>query len=528
MSIAAPLLCLALVQGGEPGSWRALSLPGLCRAAPRVLSTPRLVQGTHLIVAGPDLDGGEALAPEARIAVPMFAAWLGEEARRQGWSLQVHPTSPPLLVRGPTPSLDGAAGLCAELERASRALEIELACWLVRGPDTSAPGAAAPGSAAAGSTPWARARVLSGEEVLLGERASRSYVHGYSVEVAADSGVAAPMIGRALSGEVVHLRAMRVRGGAAVHVEGLLDLARLASVETFEISATDLGSVEQPRLETLQVAFAGTVENEKSLRIAWKGIAGLGDLAEGSLWIVPRCERDPEGTEAGRWRVLDTALLEAAPWELPLAVPGAQLDASADPGVDEGDWTAFSSAQLVKEAEAQKTSSTRGRPAFVGGRGVVLGPRQDADGWAAILDLVGAFERLRTTGGEITVRQGAAEVRFSAAHGVRWRVLCGQETSAVVDFDVEIAPETWMPGPRVERRIDGFFAQGRLVADGASYSAWSTATTDARVVERDRLPLGRLELSRRTVRQGRGEARAGKTCLAINGPTPLSIDVRIP
>ena len=524
MPIAALFLCVALPQGGDSGLWRALPLPGICRGAPTPLEAPRLVHGTHLIVSEGDVDGGHGESPVPPLSSATFSALLGEEARREGWSVTVYPTSPPLLVRGPEPGLQNAAAFCAEIDSASRALDLELGVWLVRGPSTAEPQAAAPKDA-----PWATARLRSGDTAVLGEQLSQSYVHNYSVEVATDAGVAAPVVGRALTGDVLHLRAMRIRRGKGVFLEGFLDLSRLQSIEDFELSATDLGSVQRPKVTALQVGFSGAVDSGAPLRVAWTGLTGLGDLAEGSLWIVPKSA--PEAVE-GRWRLYDSALAEAAPWILPLVSPGGGLRLPDDPGGEDGagaDWAPLPSAQLAKEVESARTANTRSRPAFVGGRGVVLGPRQETDAWTAIEDLATAFESLRTRTTEILVQRQGASVRLPVTHGARWRVLFADETTAVVDYDVEIAPETWMPGPRVERRLDGFFAQGRTAERATSFVAWTAATPERRVAERSSIPLGRLELPQRTWRSARGEARAGAgATAALSGDSGLSITLRAP
>jgi hypothetical protein len=229
----------------------------------------------------------------------------------------LHPSSPPFWARGPLPGLQAAEALCAAVAAAARGPEIELQVWLVRGAGAGQAAAKAPSDA-----PWAGARLRSGGEVMLGERSAQSYLHNYSVEVATDAGVAAPLVARAMTGDVLHARAMRVRDGSAVFVEGLLDLSRLSSLEDFELSSTDLGSVQQPRVRCVQIAFSGTVESGAPLRVAWAGLGGGEDLAEGSLWIVPRAQADGA---AGRWRLLDNALLEAVAWELPAVTPGGGL-----------------------------------------------------------------------------------------------------------------------------------------------------------------------------------------------------------
>lgn len=513
------MVALAPVQDTGTGAWRALPTPAMCRTAPPGIDSPRLVRGTHLVISKEDVEAGLGLAPSPAFSVSAFASLLSEEARRESWGITLHPSSPPLLVQGSQAGCQAAATFCEQLDAASRGLDVELSVWLVRGAGVAAAGAGLPKEA-----PWAFTRLRSGAESMLGERSIQSYVHNYSVEVATDAGVAAPVVGRVLTGDVLHVRAMRVRAGSGVFVEGLLDLSRLTSLEDFELSATDLGSVQQPHVNGLQIAFSGTVASGAPLRLAWAGLGGSEAVTEGSLWIVPRAIPDAAD---GRWRMLDTALVEALAWDLPPVSPGGGLEGAPDGTLEDQAPKPLAGGLLIKEAETSRSSLSRSRPLFVAGSGVVLGPRAEQDGWAEIDSLRGVAEALRTKTHEVLVARGAGFVRLPVAGGSTWRVLVCDETTAVVDYDVEIAPETWMPGPRVERSLDGFCAQGLAGTDFTSYSAWVAATSEKHVAERSSVPLGRLELPRRTWRSARGEARAGAAPeVLLPGAAPLTMSVR--
>ncbi len=513
------VVALAPIQDLGAGPWRALPTPALCRSAPPTIDSPRLVRGTHLVISKEDVEAGLAPAPSPALTLNAFASLLSEEARRESWGITLHPSSPPLLARGPQPGCQAAAGFCEQLDAASRALDVELTVWLVRGAGVSASAATLPKEA-----PWAIARLRSGAETMLGERSSQSYVHNYAVEVATDAGVAAPVVGRVLTGDVLHVRAMRVRAGSAVFVEGLLDLSRLTSLEDFELSATDLGSVQQPHVSGLQIAFSGSVASGTPLRVAWAGLGSSEAVSEGSLWIVPRTTPD---SADGRWRLLDTALIEAIAWDLPLVSPGGGLEVASDGTLEDQAPKPLASALLIKETETSRSSNSRARPPFVAGTGVVLGPRAEQEGWAEVDSLRGVAEALHTKTQEVLLERGGGFVRLPVAGGSSWRVLVGDETTAVVDYDVEIAPETWMPGPRVERSLDGFCVQGLAGLDFTSYSAWVAATAERRVAERSSVPLGRLELPRRSWRSARGELRAGATAEAVlKSAAPLTLTLR--
>lgn len=529
MTLAAPP---SAAQGtsGAPGvnaGWTALRTPALCRSAPSAVNSPRLARGTHLAVERGDTDIGVAPAPAPILPWAVMATLVADESRREGWNLSLFPSSPPLLVRGPSASQTAAAAWIDELDAAARALDVEVSVWLVRDTGASANDASLPTT-----PPWASARLRSGVEGMFGERHEHAYVHNYSVEVATDAGVAAPVIGRALVGDVLHLRAMRARGGGAVLVEGLLDVAELASIDAFELSATDLGSVEIPRVRTLQIAFSGLSVSGAPLRIAWGGLGAKADApstpnadgarwprAEGSLWIVARAQPDPA---QGRWRVADTALLEATPWEWPAVSPGGALSVAERAPANEGLSQAVSTAILAKEAENDRGAIARPRSSWVAGGGALVGPRSEKDAWAAFDDLHAALENPLTDNAMLELRDGETFVRLPVAAGRGWRVLVGVESTSVADYDVEIAPETWMPGPRVERCFDGFCAQGVAAAASSTFNVWSARTTGRRVAERSSIPLGRLELSARQSRSFSGELRAGPA-IQVLAPAPLTL-----
>ena len=274
------------------------------------------------------------------------------------------------------------------------------------------------------------------------------------------------------------------------------------------------------------MVFSGTVASGSALRVAWGGLGSSEALVEGSLWIVPRASVD--GT-SGTWRVLDTALVEALPWELPAVTPGAGLDATSEASLEQELAQPIASTLLAKEGDTPRSSNSRTRPMFVGANGVVLGPRSDQEGWAAIDDLRTAVEAARTKTAELVVQQAAGFVRLPVSSGARWRVLVCTETTAVVDYDVEIAPETWMPGPRIERMLDGFCAQGLAAAAHTSYASWIASTPERKIAERSSVPLGRLELPRRAWRTARGELRSAAAAeQVLGGAAPLSIGFRAP
>src|SRR5262249_45598288 len=156
-----------------------------------------------------------------------------------------------ILARGDPAALELARQRIAELDRAAETLAIDLEVDLA---GTSKSDAA--GAAAAAPEHWTqKRRVLSGDEAFFGERQATGFLMSFDVEVAADSGIASPVLGTASYGRTVHVRAARVDGGKRVRLEGLLDLSELASLDRFDPETPDLGVIQEPSLDFVQIAF---------------------------------------------------------------------------------------------------------------------------------------------------------------------------------------------------------------------------------------------------------------------------------
>src|SRR6185369_14999075 len=172
-------------------------------------------------------------------------------------------------------------------------LEVELTGSKGAGDSKPPPRTEGDGKPAGDAKPerWsASRRVASGEDVFVGSRLSTGFVMSFDVEVAADSGIASPVLGSAATGRTVHLRAARVEGGRRVRIEGILDLADLRTIERFDPETADLGIVQEPVVDSVQVAFAGVVEPSKALEVKIAG-APLA-LADWSLSIRASAKPD--------------------------------------------------------------------------------------------------------------------------------------------------------------------------------------------------------------------------------------------
>lgn len=497
--------------GAEPQSqdWQSLRVPSLCVEPLTGARLPRLLTGTHLWL--PDDEPEAAGAPPAPAHLPLAAlvGLIQEETRRKSWTVSLHPSTPPLLARGAKASVDELAALLDELDRAGRALDIDLTAWIT-------PGAAAVGThvtrevldkSVAGASPWASSRSRSGDQVVLGERRSKAFVATYSVEVATDSGVAAPVVGQLLTGRTLHVRACRVRGGTRVHVEGFLDFAEDRGMRVLDTGSPDLGLVQEPRVACVQIGFSGVVDSGGALVVSVTGSPLEGK--DFTLWLSASTAPDPKGTA---WRALDLALLETRQMDLPLVSPGAGLAALAPEDALPALAEALPSSAVAQAAEGARSGSSlpgRGRPLVAWSPGLLLAPASDDAAWREMDTLVAAGESARLAEVDVAIEAGPLRASVPSCVSMPLRVLIGEETSILCDYDVQIAPETWMPGPHVERALDGLVLQGSAFGAGVRLFAWEARAAEPEELSRQELQLGRLQLTRRTFRSSRGYVLAG-------------------
>ncbi len=241
--------------------WTLLETPSLCAAAPRAALPAPLLDASHLrvsVVEGEhEIAGGGAPLPNAT-----FLQMLEDDERAHGTKLEIQHQTGAFLVRGDAAAIAAARALSAEIERGARAIDIDLQVEIAS--------AAAPSPDVSKTQRFAR-RVRSGDTLFLGRRDAQSYVAGFEVQVATDSGNSDPIVGHALTGAGLHVRAARVDGGKRVFVWGLFDAAELAEIARFDPSTPDLGVVQEPRVETAQAAFSGVVESGGTLTVDLAG-----------------------------------------------------------------------------------------------------------------------------------------------------------------------------------------------------------------------------------------------------------------
>ncbi|MEM7519184.1 MAG: hypothetical protein AAF368_19940, partial [Planctomycetota bacterium] len=311
-----------------------------------------------------------------------------------------------------------------------------------------------------GDRVW-RSTVKSGEEAFFGSRERLPFLSTFDVEVSADAGAADPVTGHVYLGETLHLRARRVRGGSAVYLNGVLDLAELLANEEFDPDNLDLGKLQQPLVASALVQFSDVVEAGEVSFVTLRGLP----LTVPDWTLQIRATTTPEpapsessGEEPEGWALLDLAFLSAESGELPPSAYAEEWEGGAEalprsfPA-----WNANALQGLLDSAApgALRPQEGRGVPVVAGNRLLLLDRRSPA--WRAAFDLAAAAEQTRTKTGRLEVTIGEDRIQFDAplATNDPLRLQCGTERTYLTDFTVEIAPETWMPVPEVSTHFEG-------------------------------------------------------------------------
>jgi hypothetical protein len=348
----------------------------------------------------------------------------------------------------------------------------------------------------------------------------------FDVEVAADSGIAAPVLGTAAHGRTLHLRAARIGGGARIHLEGLLDLADLASLERFDPESPDLGTLQEPRIDFVQVAFAGVVDSGGALEVEVAGVplalpvwkltvratahAAPPNGAPGAAGVPAAGGAAPESA----LDVIDLAFLASEATVLPNATPGAELDRQAFFVQPRRERIPIPPSAIAAALEG-RSSDGAGARTLAWSDDLLILPRADAAGRAEALALIAAAEQARIATGRIEVRRGGLSARFPACAGSPARLLCGRERTALVGYRAEIAPQTWMPAPAVERSFDGLCLAVEVESGGAECSTWIAESAGEAVVARQDAQLGRIQVLDRGLRSQRATVRSGEAERAL-------------
>ncbi len=500
MNLIPSLLLVALA----PQDWSAHPLPSLSTPPAQVKSPALLETGSHIALQ-PD----PASAPylEASLAPSLLTQLITGHFSRSG--LTLIPGSNPLLVRAPAKEQQELKAIFAALEDASQRLQIHLQVALIPGLAESPPANITQLSDSVASGPGVNynGALRSGDTITFGARTMRSFVGGYEIDVATDAGVADPHRSSASSGETIHLTCSRVSGGRAVHVEGVLDLATLRDVTSFDPDTPDLGVVEQPRVALCQIAFSGVATRERPLRVVIRGSETFGDR---TLFVSALTQEDPPAPAVG-WAVRDLAFLASKGLPLIAPVPGlrqsphssAPIPATITP-TSPGSLVGLLAERSSSSAEAARVHSTER---------LLLIPVSAQGALAKAEALLKAMEAPLLVQDQISLRYGELRIELCTTHGRLARVLVGEEKPWLIDYRTEIAPNSWMPSPVTEVAFDGLCLEGRANAGKLTARWWVSGTPAVHITDSSFANLGAIQKVERSYSAGnerleRGSSRA--------------------
>ena len=491
--LPSPLLLLA------PGQdWRAYPLPSVATTPASPASPQLLVNGSHIALR-PDPRTQRVRPAEALVAPSLLGQLIAENFSRS--SLSLLPNSRPLMVRATEGDHQELQAILTALDAAGDSLQIQVEATLLPGILESIP-------ALSDAPVWYRGELRTGDTLSFGSRTEVTFLGGYEVDVATDSGAADPLRSSAATGETIHLRCSRVRGGRAVHVDGVLDLSILAETSTFDPDTPDLGEVEQPRLSVAQLAFSGFVEPGASLRVTLEGAAPFGDR---TLFIKASTKQDLAAPAAG-WAVRDLAFLASPGLPLEAPQPGPDATSELTPPMPRpvAEVTPGSLVGLLSGRSTSGATPTR----IYSTERLLLIPAESPELLAETEALIQAMEAPLLTQRACTASFGDLKVELPATHGRIVRALVGEEQPLLVDYRTEIAPNTWMPSPVTEIVFDGVCIEATCEPDALSGRYWASDTPSVEVTGSSFANLGALQKIERSFTGGGLLVRAGEEITA--------------
>lgn len=504
-------LCLAAPQDEPaPGDWTSLALPSLCQDRPAGLPASLVADGKHVHLQDVfDRPRSESVVP---LPATMLLQALEAQARANGEKLTFLPGTPPLVARGSDAAIRAARAQLAELERAAGRMDIVVTAHLAPvGLDAASPPEDAQRF---------EARVRSGDSVTFGERKKTPFLSSYDIEVSADAGIADPLVGAVLTGQSLELEAFRVEGGERIFLRGVLDLASLAEMHEFDPDTQDLGLFQQPEVRSAQVAFSSVSAPGEAVVVRLAGTRL--ESPDWSLWITATTERDAtDGTGLG---VLDLGFLATSSPGLPAFELENEDRFRGANGVEP-----FPA--LPPSAIASSVEDRRGAAGLYPAASLLLADLSRPDLVQRARGLIAAYEGPRLESAELSLVRGSLRVALPTTAFAPARVVVGTERTFVLDYEAEIAPESWMPAPRVERLFDGLVVDASLFAGRLSVAALAT-TLDAGGEAVDAGRLGRFQVprtSRSSARRGLDGSAPSATLFRGSGTgSELSLEFLVP
>ena len=305
------LLLLLAPLAPVQGEWTTLPLPSVCEERADSVGFPPLTDGHHLRLDEEFTErfgGARSALQPSDVGGLLQAAAAGGDA-----TVEVFPFSPPLLVRGTPEDLEWARAQVDGLDAAGRRNRLVVTALLEPSPRAAANGVAHEARRWGGT-------VTSGDEIAFGPRERIRFLGSYDIEVATDSGVAAPIVGSAFTGKTLHLIPSRIDGGRSVHVRGLLDLSELQRIEVFEPGTPDLGDFQQPVVSAVSLAFSGVVPLGGSLTVELEGTP-----LEQPDWNLRKPSRRRSGRTAGAPSTSPSSPVAGAPCRRSIPAPPSTI-----------------------------------------------------------------------------------------------------------------------------------------------------------------------------------------------------------
>jgi hypothetical protein len=438
----------------------------------------------------------DSVSSSPRLPVDTLVQMLSEESRARGLRLEFFRGTSGLLARGDANAIGAASERIADLERAAATMEIDLDVRVTAGAADARAASPPPASAAATST----ARVASGEEAFFGARESHGFISGYSVEVAADSGVAQPALGSASTGTTVHVRAARVEGGKRVHLSGVLDVAELAESATFDPQNPDLGIVQEPTVKSAQACFSGVVESGGVLEVKIRSSALSQPDWTLAIRATTQVDEQPSDAAASGWTVIDCAFLAMEPSALAPVRPGSGLDQRLAFSDRAPPSTGVPPSAIAAALESASDAPSGARQPVHWSNSLLFVPRADPALARAALSLARGAEALRLATGRVTIQRGSLRAELPVTAGFPARFFTGTERPYVVGYAAEVAPQTWVAAPSVEVACDGLCVDVEAGKGSAQCAFWLAASGAASDVQRKDAQLGRMQVLSRSLR----------------------------
>ncbi|MBL8858281.1 MAG: hypothetical protein JNL28_07260 [Planctomycetes bacterium] len=468
--------------------WTPLHAPSVCLRGSEAPLPPLLSSGSHLELVRGEIPG---TAEDSGPLLPYstFLQMVEEDARSRSARLEVQRFQNGALVRGDAATIAAARAVQAALDAAGRALDVDVSVRIA--PSHS------PTGGGAGDLGFQR-RVRSGDTTFFGTRDMTTFVAGFDVEVADNSGSSTPVMGRAHHGIGLHLTVCRIDGGRRVHLQGVFDAAEIAETTAFDPGTPDLGVMQQPRVVFAQVAFAGTVDSAGKLSVVVNG-APLQNT-QWTLEIQARTQPDPapDAPLNASFVVFDLGFAAATSRGESAGLNAlfyGQNGGSRETGL--GSLPPSAIASLVESARAAGPRGARA-PLYWSDR-ILIVPRSDAAALAEARALVRGIEAVRLQETQVELALGPVSAQLPVCAASPGRFVVGTERPLVVEYRLEVAPQVWMPSPIVETTFNGTAFDLTAQGDGVSAALWSATSGPIVELARETAQVGRLQTVTRRV-----------------------------